>query len=329
MKKLIVIGAGLSGLYAAYLLRNRYEVTVIEARDRLGGRILTKDEHDLGPSWIWPHHKRVQTLVRSLNLELFAQYSKGDALYERPDSIERFVPPPSSPAARIKGGINRIIDKLAEELQDVTILTGEPVINIRYRNESVTVSTAVSVYDADQVIIAVPPRIALTIDFTPSLDQKIISTLQSTPTWMGHSRKVVIEYPKTFWREHDLSGFVFSLRGPLSEIHDASTCNKAALFGFVGTTWNDDKIEQEIIEQLIRIFGAEAGHYTSIFDYNWRQDKLASMPEDWSLKDHPSYGYELNTYENRLHFISTESSFEEGGYLEGALNAATECAKTL
>jgi monoamine oxidase len=43
-KSVVVIGAGLSGLAAAYELKSvGYDVTVIEARNRLGGRVLTFD----------------------------------------------------------------------------------------------------------------------------------------------------------------------------------------------------------------------------------------------------------------------------------------------
>lgn len=38
----LVLGAGLSGLYSAYLLEKQgFKVTVLEARDRLGGRVYT------------------------------------------------------------------------------------------------------------------------------------------------------------------------------------------------------------------------------------------------------------------------------------------------
>ncbi|KAF0276632.1 hypothetical protein FOG50_02547 [Hanseniaspora uvarum] len=60
--KVIIIGAGISGLKAANLLINEHSITdikIIEARDRYGGRLLSSDpgyhkqEYDLGASW---HH---------------------------------------------------------------------------------------------------------------------------------------------------------------------------------------------------------------------------------------------------------------------------------
>jgi monoamine oxidase len=38
-QKVVIIGAGISGLYLAYLLEEKFDVTILEARDRVGGRI--------------------------------------------------------------------------------------------------------------------------------------------------------------------------------------------------------------------------------------------------------------------------------------------------
>lgn len=46
-KKVIVVGAGVSGLLAAAVLhRHGCEVVILEARDRIGGRILTTRKGD-------------------------------------------------------------------------------------------------------------------------------------------------------------------------------------------------------------------------------------------------------------------------------------------
>ncbi|MBL8674917.1 MAG: FAD-dependent oxidoreductase, partial [Rhodospirillales bacterium] len=55
--RVLVVGAGMAGLVAARLLRDSgIAVIVVEARDRIGGRLWTEDSMgvplDLGGSWI-------------------------------------------------------------------------------------------------------------------------------------------------------------------------------------------------------------------------------------------------------------------------------------
>jgi monoamine oxidase len=73
----VVLGAGLAGLYAAYLLRqSNFSVGVLEARERVGGRVLTmrtlaRQQHaELGPEFIDSNHHRVIRLAERFNLTL-------------------------------------------------------------------------------------------------------------------------------------------------------------------------------------------------------------------------------------------------------------------
>jgi monoamine oxidase len=47
-KKLIIIGAGISGLYLAHILEGIFDITILEARERVGGRIYSIAGHDMG-----------------------------------------------------------------------------------------------------------------------------------------------------------------------------------------------------------------------------------------------------------------------------------------
>lgn len=83
----------MAGLCAARLLRAAgIDFRLLEARDRLGGRILSVDStgrqsddgFDLGPSWFWPDMQPdLGILAEELRLPWFAQHSDGDVLFER------------------------------------------------------------------------------------------------------------------------------------------------------------------------------------------------------------------------------------------------------
>jgi monoamine oxidase len=74
----IIIGAGLSGLAAGSMLRRGgWEVTILEARNRIGGRVLSYSFPDapelvceLGAEWVGASHERMQALCQTLQLKL-------------------------------------------------------------------------------------------------------------------------------------------------------------------------------------------------------------------------------------------------------------------
>lgn len=77
-KSCVIIGAGLAGLSAAYRLKKKnWTVAIVEARDRIGGRVFTHHFREnpelyceLGGEWVGNDHEAIIQLCKELKLDL-------------------------------------------------------------------------------------------------------------------------------------------------------------------------------------------------------------------------------------------------------------------
>ena len=233
----MIIGAGLSGMYAAYLLsRQKEPFVVLEARNRIGGRILSAEHDgffsDLGPGWYWPDiHPQMAGLIRELGLTGYRQFEQGLGRFQHAaGAVNTVAGFPMEPLSwRLEGGMIGLINQLCKYLPEGSVRLNHPVCKIEKTASGVLVD--VGEIDrapwvrlkARKLILALPPRLAaFTILFDPELSQGLTQAMLKIGTWMAGQAKFCALYRKPFWRQNGLSGQAFSQRGPMGELHDGS-----------------------------------------------------------------------------------------------------------
>ena len=93
----VVVGAGMAGLIAARdLLAANVSVFVLEARNRVGGRLLNHTLKngavvELGGQWVGPTQDRVLALAEELGLGLFPTYIEGEHSLAMDGAVKRYL----------------------------------------------------------------------------------------------------------------------------------------------------------------------------------------------------------------------------------------------
>lgn len=354
---IVVVGAGLSGLVAAYLLRRLgLDITLLEARERVGGRVLGlgagdgTHRFDLGAAWVWPEiNPRLAHLLSGLRLTLFEQQSRGAGLVELPSQAVRrnatgFAQQP--PSMRVVGGTASLIDALRAQLGRTRVLLGTrlrgldagPDGTVRVELER---GGKVETLEASSVILALPPRLlASTLRWSPKLPTEVAQSWADAPTWMAGHAKLLVLYDTPFWRAAGLSGSAVSQAGPLAEVHDASDAEgrQAALFGFAGVPapWRRRMGRQALVDaalaQLARLFGPEALTPQAVHLQDWAGEvETATDSDAQPASAHPA---PISTvlpapWRDRVYLAGSEFAPDFPGYLEGAVLAAERAVHAL
>lgn len=343
-----IIGAGLTGLTLAYFLKDRgLSVHVIEARERLGGRINTVRYDDLAPqemgaTWLGKKHVALCELLEGLGLGIFEQRLGETAIYESistsPPQLVK-LPPNDAPSYRIQQGSSILINTLAEKVNSACqIHTQQPVSDIEERGNGVLVTTPNYVFQASTVVSTLPPYLLLSsISISPGLPAETQDVMRLTHTWMGDSIKISFAYKSPFWRAKDLSGTIFSNIGPIPEMYDHADFEDQhyALKGFLNGAYFSLTKEERIelaLQQLRKYYGDQANEYIAYEEKVWRNDGFTFLPYESHVMPHQNNGHPIFQqpyFGGKLFIAGTETATQYPGYMEGAVGSARHVAQQL
>lgn len=232
-KNIAIIGAGMAGLSAAHhLSRKGLSVTVLEARDRIGGRVWTDTQLgmplDLGASWIHGTRRNPLTkLANSLNLQriktddsYIIRGNGGHRIANRkaPDWLEDVVSVQHEAGAELSainleaysadhdyggsdvkfpGGYASIFKALSGNYD---VLTGRKVTHIQRQTDGVHIQLEEQApLSFDAVIVTAPLGVlkAGKLQFTPPLPDEKKQAIERLG--MGVLDKVYLLFEEPFW----------------------------------------------------------------------------------------------------------------------------------
>jgi monoamine oxidase len=335
-----VVGAGVAGLATArHLDVAGRSVVVLEARDRVGGRLDSVDGLDLGATWFWPNEPRVQQLIADLGVPTHEQHLAGDAVYHDRSGMQRLQGNPIDVrSGRFALGADSLTRAIAADLPAGTVRLSCEVTGLAWQQAGhIELTTSTGAVTARHAVLALPPALAVErLVFDPALPTGIVDLARQTPVWMGGVTKVVARYGDAFWRRAGLSGSGISHVGPMREVHDMSGVDgvPGALFGFVPARRLGDPTvtEAAVVEQLVTMFGPDAADIEALHIRDWRAERHTSPPGVEELTAFEHFGdprFSSPLADGRLHWASTETAREFAGHIEGALVAAERTAHTI
>jgi len=221
-----------------------------------------------------------------------------------------------------------LAEDLAGDLGDRMRLN-EPVTRIEHGPQGVRVVTGNGVIEARHVLIALPPATAAKLDFAPALPTRLATALG---VWeSGAVIKILVRYPRPFWREQGLSGMVMWRDLPGLFACDASKdAEHAALVVFIGgplaLRWrglSKTALRAEVTARLQDALGPDAGDMLDFSSRDWIEDRWSGGAYSDLIVDVTARDAERTMLAGAppVHFAASELSPSFPGYVEGAIVA--------
>jgi monoamine oxidase len=358
-KKIIIIGAGVAGLSAAYeLTQFGHDVTILEARTRPGGRVHTLREPfddglyaEAGAARIPDDHNLTLKYVKLFNLPLEPMYPaqlsalKFDSGTMRKTGMDGFTDAlgknfgselDGSPArwSKIKGG-NDLLPKAFAAHLTAKIHYESPVVKIDQDQNAVRVTFVrqgkQETISGDQLLCAVPFSLLRNLELPanfPANKRKAINEVRYDAV-----TRVYLQAKKRSWEENGLSGFAFtkeavevwqptwSQPGPRGILMTYARPGEAER---IAALKQEERISSTLT-QLDQWFTGLRGNFEKGTTKVWMEDEWSRGA--WAFAGVSNLLLFANP-EGRIHFAGEHLSFNSS-WMQGALESAARAVKMI
>jgi monoamine oxidase len=357
-KKVLVLGAGMAGLVAAYELTQRgHDVTVLEARTRPGGRVHTLREPfsdglyaEEGAARIPENHDLTLKYVKQFELPLEPFYpSRLNAIRFDRGSREE-VPIDGFTDAmtqnyggelggrperwqKIKGGTDLLPKAFAARLEK-KIIYGAPVVRIEQDANAARVvflkAGAPQTLTADAVLVTIPFSVLRNVEL-PALSERKRDAIGRTH--YDAVARVFLQTKNRFWKARGLNGFAFtsgaieiwqptwSQPGPRGILMTYARTGEAERI----TNFKDKDRIETTLKQLDEIFSGLRTNFERAATKCWLDDEWSRGA--WGYVGFTDFTTAIST-EGRIYFAGEHLS-PWPSWIQGALSSALRATKEI
>jgi len=356
-KQIVIVGAGLSGLVAGYeLTRAGHEVTILEARNRVGGRVLTlrtpfSDGHfaEAGAARIPPAHNLTLGYADHFGLTLENFYPNSGLFVNYREETRNIIPTenflndgpwpgsvPHKEYLKIREGSDKLPQAFSTHLSGQIHLS-MPVKSIEQKKDSIVIRTADGTeFSADRALCTVPLTVLKKINFIPALSP-VKKQAGNGGYNYADSTRVFIQFKNRFWENENLNAWGYSdwpeeiwqptwdREGPKGVIMSYLRYSRA--------TEIDQLSKEKRIEQVLKrgdnIFPGANDKMENGIPHAWALDQWSGGA--WaspSSDQNQTLGSQIGKAEGRIHFAGEHAS-EYHGWMQGALVSGLRAAKEM
>ena len=354
-KSIIIIGAGLSGLVAGFELKQAgHEVIILEARDRVGGRVLTVRDPfsdglfaEAGAARIPHDHDLTLGYADYFGLKVDSFYPQ-DGYYTNYFGNTRSLTPAEEflegrpwegsvkhkEYSKILGGTDQLPKAFFDSLVEDVHFSNDVLFIDQTQDDIVVKVSDGTEYTCDYIICTVPLPVLNMIEFSPPLSNEKMDA-SNGGYYYAPSTRVFIQFKNRFWENDGLNGWGYT-DWP-EEIWQPSwnrDGTKGILLSYlryeqatdIDLLPENDRIEN-VINRWENIFpGAQSNIDTGLsfswMEENWSRGAWASPSEE----QNELYSSHIGKTEGRVYFAG-EHTTEYHGWMQGALQSGIRAAE--
>lgn len=355
-KRIIVAGAGLAGLVAAYELGQAgHDVTVIEARNRVGGRVFTLREPfsdglyaEAGATRIHVHHDLTLKYIRQFNLELlpfypraghFIRFNKGERREADWDKFSNEIRNTIHLGKRedwvkVQGGNDLLPLAFAKRLGRAVIYNA-PVVRLEQDATQVSVhfsrGGSTEKMTGDYLVCAIPFATLRNVQVSPQFSapkRQVIEQLHH-----DSASRVFLQVRSRFWQQQKANGY--AIADETIEIWD-STLTQPGTRGILQTYLrghNSEKLgelqESERVRltlaRMEQVFPGARSNFERGVSKCWSEDEWARGA--WVHPDEEALPVIIRP-EGRIYFAGDHAS-DNPSWMQGALASGLRVVKEI